>query len=118
MNHTILRPLAPGLVTVKTAALEGKLYIEGSVEGNVLRFCFSFAEGFEASPLRITVKAGEREYSYYCNIETKEKRIMKTPVFCPDFCVGLPWSLEKVEPLVKINLKGGQGEEPHISPLP
>lgn len=60
-----LYPLSPRPIIVETSQLSGRLYVDGNVKHNAIRFSFRFNRLEEISAVRIMVKINGKGYSSY-----------------------------------------------------
>jgi len=101
MYKPFLTTLIPRPIFVDTESITGRLYIEGNLEFNYIRFRFCFTEIKETAPVIISVKAINKIYSYNCTIYSYQKSEVKTTVFHPEFNINQQFDVISIEPLVK-----------------
>jgi hypothetical protein len=108
-NHTgghCLYPLIPRPIEVNTESISGKLYIDGNIAENTVRFHFEFADPLEAAPVFLSIEAAGKQFHSYCII--RDERAVQTPVFHPEFCVGQRFCVKVVEPLARFDSDEGR----------
>jgi hypothetical protein len=106
-NDKYLFSLIPRPIEVNTGSVSGKLFIEGNIAENSLRFYFEFADPLEAAPLLLAVEAAGKWYRCYCTIRSGSAVL--TPVFHPEFCVGQKFTVKAVDPLARFDPEPDRG---------
>ena len=105
MYTPFLSPLIPIPIVVDTGLIRGKLFIDGNLEYNYVRFRFCFAEPGETAPIAVSVKVAGKKYVYNCIFRRYAKYEVETEVFHPEFFIGQQFTVIGVDPLVEFNKK-------------
>ena len=94
-------PLLPRPLDICSDSLCGKLLIEGNLEQNTIRFSFEFTGSTALVPVLIDIRAAGKAHRCYCLIQDAGRRIMASPVFTPEFCVGQQFTINAVEAIAR-----------------
>ena len=94
-------PLVPQPLDICDNSLCGKLFIEGNIEQNTIRFSFEFSGSAAVAPVVIDIWAEGKTHRCYCVIRDAGRRVMASPVFTPEFCVGQRFTINAVEALAR-----------------
>jgi hypothetical protein len=101
MYTPFIYPLIPTPIAFDTKSIRGKLFIEGNIEHNYIRFRFCYAEPKELAPLILTVETGGKKHVFYCIIRDYKNHEVKTAVFHPEFYVGRQFTVVDINPLAE-----------------
>ena len=94
-------PLIPQPLDICDNSLCGKLFIEGNIEQNTIRFSFEFSGSGTVAPVVLDICAAGTTHRCYCAIRDAARPVMASPVFTPEFCVGQQFTINAVETLAR-----------------
>jgi len=99
-NPIILNSLIPEPIRINTGLINGKLFIDGDIYENIIKFSFEFICSSYTAPVLLLIEAEGKQYRYYCNIRSGAS--VSTPVFHPEFNVGQQFFIINAEPVVQL----------------
>ncbi len=100
MNKHELYPITPHPFKIQTADILGLLYIEGSMEENLLEIRFRFVR-YSPCFLQVSIEVNNSKiFECRCTSLDFERKSVSSGVFHPSFSISLPLKIVSVTPLV------------------
>jgi len=114
-----LARLLPQPIAMRENGVRGRLFVDGSAEGNCLLFRFLFDEPEEASPVFLDVGIAGRRFRYLLAGMDIANPMVKSPIVFPDAAVSEGVEILGVRPLVSApekaeKMAGPRGIAPHF----
>jgi hypothetical protein len=83
-----LYPLIPRPISVTSAGISGRLFVDGNIESNRVLFRFRFDGGFAPVPLFVKLNIAGKTCRVFCGVRDFTNPDMKSGVLKPEFSLA------------------------------